>query len=68
MGFGQTWSFFYYIRNEIYVRRKYAKPSLRPIVPAIDPTEDIVGVIIFSVCKLARCKALFRVGVNGIRS
>lgn len=68
MGLGQAWSFYYDLRKEIYRRRKYAKPLLSPIFPAIVPTEEIVGVILFAVCKLARCKALFREGVNVIRN
>lgn len=65
--FAQAWRLYYYIRNEIFVRQKYAKPWLSPIVPAIVLIKAIAAAILFYDHKLGRCKILFRAGIDGVR-
>ena len=64
--FTQLWRLYYFIRNEIYVRTKYAKPWLAPLVPAMVLIKAAAAAILFYDHPFARCKVLCRAGVDGI--
>ncbi len=57
---------YYYIRNEIFVRQKYAKPWLAPLVPAMVLTKAVVAAFLFYEQPFSRCKIVFRAGIDGV--
>jgi len=64
--FAHIWRLYYFIRNEIFVRTKYAKPWLAPLVPVVILAKSIGASMFFYDHPLARCKILCRAGVDGI--
>jgi len=57
---------YYFVRNEIYVRTKYAKPWLAPFVPVVILAKSFGATLLFYDHPLARCKILCRAGMDGI--
>lgn len=64
--FAHIWRLYYFVRNEIFVRTKYAKPWLAPFVPVVVLTKSVGASIFFYDHPLARCKILCQAGVDGI--
>jgi rhamnopyranosyl-N-acetylglucosaminyl-diphospho-decaprenol beta-1,3/1,4-galactofuranosyltransferase len=62
----QIWKVYYFVRNEIYVRTKYSKSWLAPLVPVMVLTKSLGATILFYDHPLGRCQVLFRAGVDGI--
>jgi rhamnopyranosyl-N-acetylglucosaminyl-diphospho-decaprenol beta-1,3/1,4-galactofuranosyltransferase len=64
--FEGIWRLYYSIRNEVYVRMKYAKPWFSPFVPAMVMTKSILAAFFFYDHPVSRCKIIFCAGVDGI--
>ena len=62
----QAWRLYYYIRNEIFVRQKYAKPWLAPFVPVLVLTKAVIAAFLFYEHPFSRCRVLLRAGVDGV--
>lgn len=65
VSFERAWRLYYFVRNEIYVRTKYAKPWLSPFIPAMIVMKSMGAAILFYDHPLARCKILCRAGIDG---
>jgi len=62
----QAWRLYYFVRNEIFIRTKYAKPWLAPLVPVAILAKSVGAALLFYDHPLARCKVLCRASVDGI--
>ena len=63
--FGQISRVYYFVRNEIYARTKYAKPWLAPFVPPAILLKSVGAAIFFYDHPFARCKILFQAAFDG---
>lgn len=57
---------YYYVRNEIFVRQKYAKPWLAPFVPVLVLTKSVIAAFLFYDHPFTRCKVLLQAGIDGV--
>lgn len=64
--FAQVWKLYYYVRNEIYFRTKYAKPWLAPFVPLLVSGRCAAVALFFHDHPFARCKVLWQATVDGV--
>src|SRR5574337_850107 len=62
----QIWRLYYFIRNEIFVRQKYAKPWLAPFVPMLVLMKGIIAAFLFYDRPFLRCKILLHAGIDGV--
>ncbi|HUX10093.1 MAG TPA: glycosyltransferase family 2 protein [Terriglobia bacterium] len=64
--FAQIWKLYYYVRNETYVRTKYAKPWLAPFVPPLLLARYAAIGLFFYDHPFPRCKILCRAAFDGV--
>lgn len=64
--FTQLWRLYYYVRNEIYVRTKYAKPWLAPFIPPLMLARYLAVTLFFYDHPFPRCKTLCRAAFDGV--
>lgn len=64
--YAQVWKLYYYIRNEIFFRKKYAKRWISPFVPAMVLGKAVAAAILFYDRPFTRCKLVLRAGADGI--
>ncbi|MEJ2006731.1 MAG: glycosyltransferase family 2 protein [Acidobacteriota bacterium] len=62
----QAWRVYYYFRNEIFVRQKYAKPWLAPLVPVLVLTKAVIAAFLIYDHPFSRCKILLQAGIDGV--
>lgn len=62
----QVWRLYYYIRNEIFFRKKYAKPWIAPFVPAMVLIRATAAAILFYDHPLTRCKLICHGAIDGV--
>ncbi|TAM78883.1 MAG: glycosyltransferase [Acidobacteria bacterium] len=62
----EAWRFYYNLRNSIFIRTRYVKPWLAPLVPVLALSRPLGAVIVFHDHKIARCKILCRAAFDGI--
>lgn len=63
---GETWRFYYNLRNSIFIRTRYVKPWLAPLVPVLVITRPLGAALVFYDHKVARCKILCQATIDGI--
>ncbi len=56
---------YYFVRNEIYVRTKYANPWLAPFIPPALFIKSVGAALLFYDHPFTRCKILCRAGIDG---
>ena len=62
----ETWRFYYNLRNSVFVRTRYVKPWLAPLIPVLALARPLGAALLFHDHKLARCKILCRAAVDGV--
>ncbi len=63
--FAQIWKLYYYVRNETYVRTRYAKPWLAPFVAPLVLARYAATTLLFYDHPFPRCKVLCRAAFDG---
>src|SRR5690348_1393848 len=63
----ESWRFYYNLRNSIFIRTRYVKPWLAPLVPVLAVTRPLGTALVFYDHKIARCKILCQAAIDGIR-
>ncbi|HUZ47379.1 MAG TPA: glycosyltransferase family 2 protein [Terriglobia bacterium] len=61
-----AWRLYYFIRNETFVRTKYSKPWIAPIIPVMLLIKSVGATILFYDHPLARCKVVCRAVFDGV--
>lgn len=64
--YAQIWKLYYYVRNETYVRTKYAKPWLAPFVAPLLLARHTAIALLFYDHPFPRCKVLCRAAFDGM--
>ncbi|HEV2245364.1 MAG TPA: glycosyltransferase family 2 protein [Terriglobia bacterium] len=62
----ETWRFYYNLRNSIFIRTRYVKPWLAPLVPVLAVTRPLGAALVFHDHKVARCKILCQAAIDGV--
>jgi rhamnopyranosyl-N-acetylglucosaminyl-diphospho-decaprenol beta-1,3/1,4-galactofuranosyltransferase len=62
----QGWRFYYNLRNSIFIRTRYVKPWLAPLIPILALTRPLGAAVLFYDHKVARCKLLCQAAIDGI--
>lgn len=62
----ETWRFYYNLRNSIFIRTRYVKPWLAPLIPVLAVTRPLGTALVFYDHKVARCKVLCQAAIDGI--
>ena len=62
----QIWKLYYYVRNETYVRTRYSKRWLAPLVAPLLLARYAATTLLFYDHPLARCKVLCRAAFDGV--
>ncbi|HEX5413933.1 MAG TPA: glycosyltransferase family 2 protein [Terriglobia bacterium] len=62
----ETWRFYYNLRNSIFIRTRYVKPWLAPLVPVLALTRPLGAALVFWDHKVARCKILCQAAIDGV--
>lgn len=62
----EGWRFYYNLRNSIYIRTRYVKPWLAPLIPALIIARPLGATLLFYDHKFARCKILCRAAIDGV--
>ncbi len=64
--YAQIWKLYYYVRNETYVRTKYAKPWLAPFLAPLVLARHAAIALLFYDHPFPRCKVLCRAAFDGM--
>ncbi|MGA8185698.1 MAG: glycosyltransferase family 2 protein [Terriglobia bacterium] len=62
----QAWRFYYNVRNSIFIRTRYVRPWLAPLIPVLAVTRPLGATILFYDHKVARCKILCQAAIDGV--
>jgi len=62
----QTWRFYYNLRNSIFIRTRYVKPWLAPLIPVLAVAKPLGAALLFNDHKFARCKILCQAAIDGV--
>jgi rhamnopyranosyl-N-acetylglucosaminyl-diphospho-decaprenol beta-1,3/1,4-galactofuranosyltransferase len=62
----ETWRFYYNLRNSIFIRTRYVKPWLAPLVPVLAIIRPLGAALAFNDHKVARCKVLCQAAIDGV--
>lgn len=62
----EAWRFYYNLRNSIFIRTRYVKPWLAPLVPVLAVTRPLGAALVFHDHKVARCKILCQAAIDGV--
>lgn len=62
----ETWRFYYNLRNSIFIRTRYVKPWLAPLVPVLAVARPLGAALVFHDHKVARCKILCQAAIDGV--
>lgn len=62
----ESWRFYYNLRNSIFIRTRYVKPWLAPLVPVLAVTRPLGAALVFYDHKIARCKVLCQAAIDGV--
>jgi rhamnopyranosyl-N-acetylglucosaminyl-diphospho-decaprenol beta-1,3/1,4-galactofuranosyltransferase len=62
----EAWRFYYNLRNSIFIRTRYVKPWLAPLIPVLALARPLGAALLFHDHKIARCKMLCQAAIDGV--
>jgi rhamnopyranosyl-N-acetylglucosaminyl-diphospho-decaprenol beta-1,3/1,4-galactofuranosyltransferase len=62
----EAWRFYYNLRNSIFIRTRYVKPWLAPLIPVLALIRPLGAALLFHDHKIARCKMLCQATIDGV--
>ncbi len=62
----QTWRFYYNLRNSIFIRTRYVKPWLAPLIPVLAVTKPLGAALLFNDHKFAWCRIYCQAAIDGV--